>query len=371
MPPAGGEQRAGGRVPQARRPVFAGRGEPRAVRAEGERPDAVAVAVADRRLLAGSRVEHREPHPLAVRPGARQPRAVRAHDDGTGLVGSGTSTRQRTRPASSSRSKAVSPTHAATRSPRRVCVTVDMRPALGADRHGRGLAAVQVREAQAGAGQSPDPEPVRGGEQEADSPRRATGSPTELSSSRLCRCRHSQPRRASGAASSWRAASATSWFCSAAPAAARRARYAWYRAACFSSSACRALGVRQVPLLVRFQPFPGHPGQAAEQRDRQEGEQQRDQRPAPARAGQPGGRPHRPRRHLLPLPEALAGPRPAPGRWGSGGAGSFSRQCSVIASRSRGRRGCRRRGRTGSSDVTARSTSRVLSPWNGSCPVRS
>ena len=124
MPPARGQQRAGGRVPQARRLVFAARGEPRAVRAEGESPDAVAVAVADRRLLAGSRVEHREPRPLAVRPWARQPRAVRADGDGRGSFALGTSTRQRTRPASSSRSKAVFPTHATTRSPRRVCVTL-------------------------------------------------------------------------------------------------------------------------------------------------------------------------------------------------------------------------------------------------------
>ena len=44
----------------------------------------------------------------------------------------------------------------------------------------------------------------------------------ELSSSRLRRCRHSQPRKSSGAASSWRAASATSCAISAAAAAAIR-----------------------------------------------------------------------------------------------------------------------------------------------------
>ena len=82
VPPAGRQQRAGGRVPKARRPVFAARDEPRAVRAEGVGPDAVAVAVADRRLLAGRRVEHQQPNPLAVRPDARQPRAVRAHGNG-------------------------------------------------------------------------------------------------------------------------------------------------------------------------------------------------------------------------------------------------------------------------------------------------
>ncbi len=64
------------------------------------------------------------------------------------------------------------------------------------------------------------------------------------------------------------------------------------------------LGVGLVPLLVRFQPFPAHPTQATEQGGGEEDQQERDQRPAPARAGQPGGRPHRPRRHLPPLPEA-------------------------------------------------------------------
>ena len=52
-------------------------------------------------------------------------------------------------------------------------------------------------------------------------------------------------------------------------------------------------------------PFPGHSPQPAEQGGGEEGEQQRDQRPAPARAGEPRDRPHRPRRHRLPLPEAL------------------------------------------------------------------
>lgn len=50
------------------------------------------------------------------------------------------------------------------------------------------------------------------------------GTTAEQSSSRLCRCRHSQPRSVSGAASKWRAASATSWFSRAAPAAASEAR---------------------------------------------------------------------------------------------------------------------------------------------------
>ncbi len=171
VPPASGQQRAGGRVPQPRRPILAARGEARAVRAEGVSPDAVAVAVANRRLLAGSRVKHRDLPPRRPPARARQPCAVRAHDDGSGLtLGPGLSTRQRTCPASSSKSKAVSSTHAATRRPRRVWATLTLTPAFGADRHGPVLAALQVREAQAGAGQGPDPELVRGGDQEADSP---------------------------------------------------------------------------------------------------------------------------------------------------------------------------------------------------------
>src|SRR5262249_49383873 len=82
VPLAGGQQLAGGRVPQARRLVLAGRDEPRAVRAEGQTPDAPGVAFADRRSLAGLRVEHGEPRPLALVAGPRQPRTVRAHDDG-------------------------------------------------------------------------------------------------------------------------------------------------------------------------------------------------------------------------------------------------------------------------------------------------
>ena len=127
VPPAGRQQCAGGRVPKARRPVLAARDEPRAVRAEGVGPDAAAVAVADRRLLAGRRVEHQQPNPLAVRPDARQPRAVRAHGNGPRPLRPGTATRQRTWPVSPSRSKAVLPTHAATLSPRRVCATVTDR----------------------------------------------------------------------------------------------------------------------------------------------------------------------------------------------------------------------------------------------------
>ena len=86
VPPARGEQRAGGRVPQARRPVLAGRGEPRAVRAEGEAqmpsrwPSQTAVCLPE--VASNTASRHHSPS----RQAARQPRAVRAHDDGTGLL---------------------------------------------------------------------------------------------------------------------------------------------------------------------------------------------------------------------------------------------------------------------------------------------
>ena len=136
VPPAGGQQRAGGRVPQARRPILAARGEPRAVRAEGARPDAVVVAVANGRLLPGGRVKHRDP-PAACRPvrhASRVPSGLTTTVDGL-CPFSGMATRQRTCPASSSKSKAVSSTHAATRRPRRVWATLTRAPAFGAERH--------------------------------------------------------------------------------------------------------------------------------------------------------------------------------------------------------------------------------------------
>ena len=43
--------------------------------------------------------------------------------------------------------------------------------------------------------------------------------------------------------------------------------------------------LEKAALLVRFQPFPGHARQAAEQRGHQQAEQQRDLRPTPARTG--------------------------------------------------------------------------------------
>src|SRR5262245_13759933 len=43
----------------------------------------------------------------------------------------------------------------------------DMTPALGGYRHCPLLSTLQVRDAQAGAGQGPNPEPIRSGDQEA------------------------------------------------------------------------------------------------------------------------------------------------------------------------------------------------------------
>ena len=179
----------------ARRPILAARGEPRAVRAEGESPDGVAVAVANGRLLPGSRVKHRDAAfgcrpsdtPAVCRPGSR--RRVRATSSFSGVA-----TRQSTCPASSSRSKAVFADPRGDPKAAAGLGDADMTPVFGADRHGPVLAALQVRDAQAGAGQDPNPEPIRGGDQEALPPA-GNGTTAELSSSRLCRCRHSQPRR--------------------------------------------------------------------------------------------------------------------------------------------------------------------------------
>src|SRR5262249_11545483 len=84
-PPARSQERAGGRVPQLRRLVLAGRGKLLSVRAEGERPDVVAMGLAFGHQLAGSRIEHRQSPLLAFDPANRHPRAVWAHDDVAGL----------------------------------------------------------------------------------------------------------------------------------------------------------------------------------------------------------------------------------------------------------------------------------------------
>ena len=60
------------------------RGEQRPIRTEGESPDDVVVASANRRLLARSRVKDRDPL-RAVIPGTRQSCAVRAHDEGSDI----------------------------------------------------------------------------------------------------------------------------------------------------------------------------------------------------------------------------------------------------------------------------------------------
>src|SRR5262249_32275313 len=63
--------------------IRASRGEPRAVRAEGVSIEVLVVALANGRLLPGSRVKHRELTPV-VPSLTRQPCAVGAHDDGSG-----------------------------------------------------------------------------------------------------------------------------------------------------------------------------------------------------------------------------------------------------------------------------------------------
>ena len=114
VPPARGQQCAGGRVPHARRPVLAARGQPRAVRAEGVRPDVARVAFANRRLLPGSRVKHADAETSSsVMPVHDQPCAVRAHDDtDRNSPARGQSTRQRTRPLVEQVKGSCCPTHA-------------------------------------------------------------------------------------------------------------------------------------------------------------------------------------------------------------------------------------------------------------------
>ena len=166
MSPAGRQQRAGGRVPKARRPVFAARDEPRAVRAEGVGPDTVAVAVADRHLLSGRRVEHQQPNPFAVRPDARQTRTIRAHGNGPRPLC------PRHRYATKDLTGLAQQVKGRVPDPHR-----DSQPAAGlrdgyiplvldADRQTPVLASLQVRDAQAGARYGPGPKPVRGTGQE-------------------------------------------------------------------------------------------------------------------------------------------------------------------------------------------------------------
>src|SRR5262249_22537884 len=93
VPPAGGQERAGGRVPHACRSILADRGEPRAVRAESEIPDGVVVDIANGRLLPGCCVKHRDPLARSL---DTQSCAVRAYGDGPGPGGGGVDrTRQR------------------------------------------------------------------------------------------------------------------------------------------------------------------------------------------------------------------------------------------------------------------------------------
>ncbi len=64
------------------------------------------------------------------------------------------------------------------------------------------------------------------------------------------------------------------------------------------------VGVRPVPLLVRFQPFPGHSHEPASQRSGEKQQQRRDPWFAPAPADQPGSCSHRPCGNRLPFLEA-------------------------------------------------------------------
>ena len=170
--------------------------------------------------------------PAACRPDSRSPRRARRPRGGPRDRRAG-----RPRPAGR---RSVRSTHAATRSPRRVCVAL---PARG-PRAGSGTVASSPPSRSVSLRPSPVRIPTRsrsGPGIRIPLPPAGNGITAELSSSRLCRCRHSQPRRSAGAASSWRAASATSCADRAATAAASRARYAWNCASRFSAIACRAL----------------------------------------------------------------------------------------------------------------------------------
>src|SRR5262249_46591738 len=131
-------------------------------------PQVLAVTVADRRSLAGLRVEHRQPQPLAVRPAARQPPAVRAHDEATALPA------VRYFHVIKDVAGPVPQVEGRVPDPRRDPKSAaglrgsDKGPEVGADRYGPVLAALQVREAQAGGGQGPNLEPVRLGGEEAN-----------------------------------------------------------------------------------------------------------------------------------------------------------------------------------------------------------
>ena len=173
-------------------PIDAARGDPRSVRAEREGLDSIAVSAANCRLLAGNCVEH---HDRRCRPWthSRVP-------SGLTLTGAGSSSRGHTAkdmPRSSSKSKAEAPTHAATRRPRRVWVTAkrscfwalaalsSCSPPSGSVKFSR---RGSRRQHEAGPGRRAGAAPTPGG----------SGISEEVSSSRLYKCRHSHPRRASG-----------------------------------------------------------------------------------------------------------------------------------------------------------------------------
>src|SRR5262249_33449107 len=151
VPSTGGDERTLGRVPQARRPVLAARGQPRAVRAEGKSPGA-AGCVADRRSPAGSGLEHPELLALAFLPAARPSLAVRAHDNATRLRAPRDlhATKDPTGLIMQDQASVADPCHHVEPAASLRCV--DQSRALAAKRQGPGLAAFQVSETQAGGG---------------------------------------------------------------------------------------------------------------------------------------------------------------------------------------------------------------------------
>ena len=185
-------------------PVLAARDEPRAVRAEGVRPDAAAVAVADRRLLAGRRVEQQQPNPLAVRPDARQTRAVRAHGNGPRPL------RPRHRHATNDLAALTQQVKGRVPDPRRDSQPAaglrdgDNPPVLDADRQ------TPCSPPSRSVTRKPAPVTAQARSRSGAPVRRPAPSvgnviTEEPSSSRLLRCRHSHvSRKSSGTASSWR-----------------------------------------------------------------------------------------------------------------------------------------------------------------------
>jgi len=139
-------------------------------------------------------------------------------------------------------------------------------PAFGADRYGPGLAAFQVREAQAGGGHGRDPELARGAEQEAASPsgqsdhRRTVVEPAaQVPPFPVPQVLRGGIELAPGIDHVVRGQ--------------RGGRRAATRASVRLEVRLALLGIGLVPLLVGVQPFPGHTGQPAEQGDREEGQQ--------------------------------------------------------------------------------------------------